>query len=247
MQPTDSFGQPVGVALLIGVVRGLETFGVDRDQSWSLTGNSPIYAATGPGVTTNASVLEQGLDADGDGVLDNVDNCPAILCALPSQCANPSQADFDGDGYGDECDPCWWIKDTFTQYQPGPDFDGDGVWDSCDNCPAIVNHLQLDGDGDGVGDNCDNCLTYANPATACNSVADCLGSPCAAAHLCLGATTTHSGRCVLQLDDFDCDGVGDGCDLCPNNPNDASVGLLANSNSDAEITVPGSAFAPGCL
>ncbi len=37
-------------------------------------------------------------DADGDGIPDAVDNCPAV--------ANPDQADTDGDGTGDACDPC---------------------------------------------------------------------------------------------------------------------------------------------
>jgi hypothetical protein len=44
----------------------------------------------------------QGGDADGDGVCDAVDNCPAL--------ANPDQADADADGIGDACDapddPC---------------------------------------------------------------------------------------------------------------------------------------------
>src|SRR4029079_5586090 len=35
-------------------------------------------------------------DADGDGVADDVDNCPAV--------ANANQADADGDGAGDLCD-----------------------------------------------------------------------------------------------------------------------------------------------
>ncbi len=38
----------------------------------------------------------QGPDADGDGVVDVLDNCPAI--------ANPSQADCDSDGVGDACE-----------------------------------------------------------------------------------------------------------------------------------------------
>jgi hypothetical protein len=36
-------------------------------------------------------------DCDGDGLRDEVDNCP--------QAANPDQRDTDGDGLGDECDP----------------------------------------------------------------------------------------------------------------------------------------------
>lgn len=37
------------------------------------------------------------LDSDGDGVVDSMDNCPWDY--------DPSQADSDGDGYGDLCDP----------------------------------------------------------------------------------------------------------------------------------------------
>lgn len=43
-------------------------------------------------------------DPDGDGVVRGLDNCPAV--------ANVSQADGDGDGFGDACDPgeAPWIK-----------------------------------------------------------------------------------------------------------------------------------------
>ena len=37
-------------------------------------------------------------DRDGDGFLNDEDNCPSI--------SNPSQDDFDNDGKGDACDPC---------------------------------------------------------------------------------------------------------------------------------------------
>jgi hypothetical protein len=36
-------------------------------------------------------------ESDGDGVPDSVDNCPSV--------PNPSQANLDGDGLGDACDP----------------------------------------------------------------------------------------------------------------------------------------------
>ena len=43
-------------------------------------------------------------DADGDGVADDVDNCPGTDPELGL--ANPSQTDTDGDGMGDLCDAC---------------------------------------------------------------------------------------------------------------------------------------------
>jgi YVTN family beta-propeller protein len=70
-------------------------------------------------------------DGDGDGVPDDADNCPLV--------ANPDQADRDGDGIGDVCDP---------------DRDGDGFVNEEDDFPDNPNEW-LDTDGDGTGNNAD--------------------------------------------------------------------------------------------
>jgi uncharacterized membrane protein len=78
-----------------------------------------------------------GFDDDGDGIPNNVDNCPRV--------SNPRQLDLDGDGIGDSCDS---------------DKDGDGVTNRDDNCPRVANADQADTTDqqpDGVGDACDRC------------------------------------------------------------------------------------------
>ena len=64
-------------------------------------------------------------DADGDGILDNVDNCPSTY--------NPNQADGDGDGRGDVCDNC-----PATANASQADADGDGTGDACDTVAGTV-------------------------------------------------------------------------------------------------------------
>ena len=76
-------------------------------------------------------------DVDGDLVLNAQDNCPEAY--------NPTQADVDGDGVGNVCDPTY-------------DSDGDGFFDTGeprDNCPPVANPDQADSNGNGVGDPCD--------------------------------------------------------------------------------------------
>jgi Thrombospondin type 3 repeat len=72
---------------------------------------------------TVADALDPDGDADGDGVMNAVDNCPFV--------PNPDQANEDGDTYGDACDPC----PPFAN-DPEIDSDGDGVGDTCDPHPT---------------------------------------------------------------------------------------------------------------
>ncbi|MEM8931713.1 MAG: IPTL-CTERM sorting domain-containing protein, partial [Acidobacteriota bacterium] len=89
-------------------------------------------------------------DYDGDGVPDDVDNCPMT--------ANPGQADGDMDGVGDDCDNC--VMDA----NPGQeDDDMDGVGDACDNCPMTANADQADNDMDDIGNVCDACDATLGP------------------------------------------------------------------------------------
>jgi hypothetical protein len=76
--------------------------------------------------------LYRPADTDGDGVMNESDNCVRI--------ANPDQEDKNGNGIGDACE----------------DFDKDGVLNALDNCPNTPNRNQKDSDIDGIGDACDD-------------------------------------------------------------------------------------------
>ncbi len=97
---------------------------VQGDSSASPFAHSCGVATQGSLACWGSSFVAQTvppLDADGDGLEDPIDNCPAT--------PNPDQLDGDADGAGDVCDTCP-IFDP-DQY----DRDGDGVGDICDACP----------------------------------------------------------------------------------------------------------------
>jgi hypothetical protein len=180
---------------------------------------SPTFDSGGGNGAFVRTFLE---DADGDGVLDSLDNCPPSRCKYPERCANPDQADADGDGIGDACDNCapsrcaarGW-PESACRNPAQADGDGDGVGDVCDNCPETHNASQYDADDDGVGFACDTCQYTKNAVRACSSDGDCIerrpnGTPTGATARCVlpeaGASRIF-GRCgdgSACLDDAGC-------------------------------------------
>jgi outer membrane protein OmpA-like peptidoglycan-associated protein len=138
---------------------------------------SPLNAAVG-----NRGTMELGLylrfnqkqkkqmtDSDGDGVFDNLDQCPKMAGPKENQgCptkASIMAADTDQDGVPDDQDQCP-LEPGKRQFQGCNDRDGDGVFDQEDSCPEIFGHFENKGcpiwdrdtDRDGVPDREDYCV-----------------------------------------------------------------------------------------
>lgn len=113
-------------------------------------------------------LVENALDIDGDEVEAWDDNCDTV--------PNPDQADSDGDGLGDACDPCPDLpyetaEDVADDDDDGfancvdfcPDDDNDGITISAE-CSATERGPQGDSDCDGICDDDDPCKY--NPSMA---------------------------------------------------------------------------------
>ena len=164
------------------------------------TATSTIYDLKGNRIQTQDSNNTFTLvepDADGDGIINSIDNCPTT--------ANADQADTDADGVGDVCDNAPNIpnpdqkdtdKDGIADVEDQDD-DNDGCKDSIDIFPLDSSEC-LDNDGDGIGDNAD--LDDDN-----DNVFDTLDN-------------CPFEQNINQLDS-DGDGIGDVCDLDNDNDN----------------------------
>jgi hypothetical protein len=91
-----------------------------RDEQVVSMGAISVQLTAGKQVTATLSLAPAGeaADRDGDGVLDQIDNCPGQ--------ANPGQQDATEDGTGDDCGggPDAAANDATTDAEPGPDGGG---------------------------------------------------------------------------------------------------------------------------
>jgi len=113
-------------------------------------------------------------DADGDGLLDDADQCvnePEDADGFMDDDGCP-EADNDNDGVADAADNCDSEPEDADGFQdddgcPDPDNDGDGLADGSDGCPNEAEDVDAfkdedgcpdpDNDGDGVLDGADQC------------------------------------------------------------------------------------------
>ncbi len=215
---TATVDPPVSWRILYGgpPVSGSGSTVVVPGLSYLLEGDgNPMIQVSRQCVVTPATLVKGGStfhfgcvdgppDDDGDGVLDDVDNCVGV--------SNPSQANLDGDALGDACDL---------------DADGDVVLDADDNCVGTSNPEQSNIDGDAQGDACDadmdgdgvenagdNCPAASNPSQS-DLDGDSVGDACDSDDDGDGVDD-GSDRCPAVADplqiDQDQDGVGDACD-----------------------------------
>jgi hypothetical protein len=175
-------------------------------QRWSPmeTGTSThLYGMWGSSETDvfavgyGGSVFHYNGDADGDGLVDSVDNCPAVY--------NPEQGDSDGDGIGDACDECAPSEYTSYGWACGGDWNPETC---CSGKCGIYSPAPLDvyciDDASDIGEGACN---WGDGWYVYDGYSD-------ATSTCCNGTKKPGSTC-----DSDGDGIPDDLDNCPAIPN----------------------------
>jgi outer membrane protein OmpA-like peptidoglycan-associated protein len=194
----------------------------------STTGTTATTAtATAEPVATlpDGGVAPVVADADGDGIPDEVDRCPATpedLDGFEDEDGCP-EPDNDGDGIPDVVDRCPNEAETFNGIDDAdgcpdvaPDADGDGVPDGVDRCPFEPENLN------GVRDE-DGCPEYDGPGSEKLPavLAPLSAVPHPEAPVPVGTSPEATAAKPPQPElDTDGDGIPDAVDRCPLTPED---------------------------
>jgi hypothetical protein len=156
-------------------------------------------------------------DSDGDGLMDNQDNCQGT--------SNAGQQNSDGDSRGDACDNCPTVSN-----EGFANSDNDSFGNLCDNCASITNANQANQDGDAQGDVCDNCPSVSNSDQS-NVDGDELGDACEVPN-CVTITNHWT---VPNSGDTDCDGYAD-MDTFGARASETTIGTMAATKCSASAT-----------
>ena len=136
---------------------------------FQLNNKLALLVGGGPGLTAGVGSPEgrvyvglsyaPPLDADGDGLVDNLDDCPSEAEDFDSweDADGCPDVDNDDDGLLDPADSCPDEPEDVDGWEdsdgcPDPDNDGDGITDSADDCPNEVEDIDGWEDADGCPD-----------------------------------------------------------------------------------------------
>ena len=196
------------------------------------------FDLTGPGNVNN------GNDADNDGVPDGSDVCPGFddnvdtdSDGTPDGCDSTPNGDDDNDGVDNAADICPGFDDNVDtdtdgtpdgcDSTPTGDDDNDGVDNASDICPGFNDNV--DTDTDGTPDGCDSTPTGDDDNDGVDNASD----------ICPGFDDNV---------DTDTDGTPDGCDSTPtgdddndgvDNASDICPGFNDNVDTDTDGTPDG--------
>lgn len=239
---TQSMKMPTQVG---GVQLNWKTCGAAGAVVGGLLGAIDSFGAAAAGALTAGLIgvllcrdVEQPVDNDADGIMDNVDRCPGTPQGQKVD-AEGCEMDSDGDTVIDRNDLCAntpaGVRINASGCPAAGDTDKDGIPDDRDQCAGTpvgarvdASGCEFDADGDGVTDVNDRCpSTPAGAkvdATGCETDTDADGVP-DSRDRCAGtpAGTAVDDQGCERAQDRDRDGVPDSVDRCLDTPAGVAV------------------------